>query len=255
MRWRRSTTTWRPGLGQHLVGELGVGPAGRATGPADGLVGQHEPLGSAVATATRRGVRAPASAGHQRHQRLVLDGPAQRRERPLVVQVREAGPAVEAEQEVGAALVLAQGLDEQRGAVRPGGRVRRSSPGRRREGLERGQGHAHRGQAGAMASAVGRRDGAPKATTAAAPATQPTCDGDEGLEPVGLSSSGERAEEDDGGPGGTTPPPGHPRRGGGDHGGDRRGGGQAGDLVGAEDRLGRGQPVTATSPPASRRRR
>jgi hypothetical protein len=53
----------------------------------------------------------------------VLDRAAQRRERSFVAQVVPLGPAVEAEQEIGAALVGAERLHEQLAAVRGHGEV------------------------------------------------------------------------------------------------------------------------------------
>ena len=80
-------------------------------------------------TVTRSGRADPGVGRLQRHQRLVLDGPPQGRVRHLVADVLEPQPPPGAEHEVGVALVLPEGLDEQLAAVGEPGEVRGRAPG------------------------------------------------------------------------------------------------------------------------------
>ena len=148
-----------PHVGQHAVGQLGgIEAIEGSTG--DGLVGEH------VAIRLRGGERddtrgADAEvAGHQRDERLVLDGPAQRRERPLVAEIARLDAAVQPKEQIGAALVGTQRLDEQ-ALARPGpwrstasSRARRGSACSNRE-----RGTPTEARPSAMDRPVGRRDG------------------------------------------------------------------------------------------------
>ena len=100
----------------------------------DGLVGEHERVRLGGRERDQPRCANPDVARGQRHHRLVLDGPPQRRERTLVAEVAAVDHSVEPEEEVGAALVLAQRLDEEAltvgrlPEVRASSRVRRRSP-------------------------------------------------------------------------------------------------------------------------------
>ena len=113
----------RPHAGHHLVGHLRGLDAVQGT-TRDGLVREHEAVGLRGGEC-REPRRADADvAGRQRDERFVLDGPAQRGERLLVTEIARLEAAVDAEHQVGAALVVAERLDEQRGPVAAGREVR-----------------------------------------------------------------------------------------------------------------------------------
>ena len=118
----------------------------------------------------------------QRHERLVLDRAPQRDERPLVADVLQPEVPVDAEQEVGRALVGAAHLDQEPRAVVEGGeedaraRVRRAraapSVGDREPGGPR---------LAAIAAIVGCWSGRPNASSMAAPTAAPDGEGEEHL--------------------------------------------------------------------------
>ena len=113
---------------EQLVGELRV--VDRVERPGvECVVGQNH--GSVVDLGEPEERRRPHAEGRrpQRHQSLVLDRAPQRRERPLVAHVLEPHRAVEAEQQVGAALLGADHLHEGGAAVAERGEVRRRAAG------------------------------------------------------------------------------------------------------------------------------
>ena len=127
------------------------------------------PLGSALANATTRGVRMPRS--RAANATSASRSTARRSDENARRRGRGPDPPVDAEQQIGAALVL------------PSAFTNRDDPsrlvavGRRATGIEAGllqpgQRHADRRQAGRHRLAEGRREGAPSATMAA-PAAQP----------------------------------------------------------------------------------
>ena len=94
----------------------------------------------------------------ERDERLVLDGAAQRRERLLVAEVVGLQAPVHAEHEVGAALVVAEGLHEQLPAVDGLPEVRRGAASVDARRFEPAQRHVHPGEPGGDRSA-GRAPG------------------------------------------------------------------------------------------------
>ena len=220
MRCCRSCADQPPDRGEHVVGDLGrVEPIER---PAlDRVVGED------VAVRARRW-RTPAGAacarrgrGGEGDERLVLDGAAQRGERPLVAEVVGLEPPVEAEQQVGAALVVAERLDEQLRRRRWRRRSTASIRGRRRRPLELAQRQPDCGEPVDDGWAVGRRDGAPSDDEHGG-AAQPADDGGRSRRrTTPASEEGETTTARSSGPAGPPPAPAQPRRGGGEHRGDR----------------------------------
>jgi hypothetical protein len=133
------------GLEQVVVDPLRVDAVQRLA--VDALVHQHERSRLGGGQRDEPGGAHAEVAGGQRHQRLVLDGPAQRPEALLVAEVARHDPAVEAEQQVGAALVHPQRLDEQAAAVAGVGEVRSGAAGVQAGLVDAGDGHAHVRQA------------------------------------------------------------------------------------------------------------
>ena len=205
MRWARSRRDLLPDGAQHLVGEL-VGATRRANCRRSARRRARTRSARPSAIARNRGVRTPRSRAVKGEERLVLDRPAQRGERSLVAEVAAPERAVHAEQEVGAALVGAERLDEVAAAVGAGAEVRRRPTGvdaGRRRGSARGRPADARPRL--IAAAVGRRDGAPRTTSAAAPAAQPASVGLQRVEREGRRHEAGPHQADDGEP--TQPPP------------------------------------------------
>ncbi len=113
-----------PDLTEHLVGDLLGGDAVERTA-GHGVVGQHERVRVGLGHRPHPRRAHPEVAGHQGDERLVLDRSAQRRERPLVAAISPTQGAVHPEQQVGAALVGAERLDEVAAAVGGRAEVRR----------------------------------------------------------------------------------------------------------------------------------
>ena len=131
---------------QDLVGHLlRLETVERTAG--DGVVGQHEPVGFGGRGEGRDPRRAdPHLAGHERDERFVLDGAPQRRVGLLVAEVPGLDPPVDAEHEIGAALVGTERLHEQLRAIGRGGEVGGRAAGVEAGLLELGQRLADRGQ-------------------------------------------------------------------------------------------------------------
>ena len=147
MRWRRSSETWVQMSARIGSVELvGVDAVERAA--LDRLVGEHEAVRLRGGEGDEPGREDPLVAGGQGDERLVLDRAPQRGERSLVAQLVTADLAVHPEQEVGAALVGSERLDEQRLAVRRGPEVRRRAAGVDAGLLQVGERHADLGQPG-----------------------------------------------------------------------------------------------------------
>jgi hypothetical protein len=107
-----------PDRRQHAVGDL-VGLQPIEAAPLDGLVGKDERVRLAGGE-RHQSRRADAKVTRRQcHQRLVLDAAPERREGALVAEVAAVDVAIEAEQQVGAALVLAERLHEQRPPAAP----------------------------------------------------------------------------------------------------------------------------------------
>jgi hypothetical protein len=112
-----------PDAVEHLVGDRLVRLAVERL-PVDGLVGQQHPVGADGGDAAQPRCADAAVAGLEGNERLVLHGPSQRAERPLVADVLEGEPPDDPEHEVRAALVATEGLDEQLLAVGRSGEPR-----------------------------------------------------------------------------------------------------------------------------------
>ncbi len=134
----------------------------------------HRAIGQRGQTAQGR-ARDLGATGHEQQQRLVLDVLLERHRRPVVVRAAEERGPVAAVQEVGVAAVAGVHLDE--GAIaaveRRGVELGATSVGARElEDVDREAAVARTRPT--TASGVGRRFGAPSATSTAAPATTPT---------------------------------------------------------------------------------
>ena len=148
-------------LQQHLVGDGLVVDA--VEGVAGGaLVGEQKAVVADVGGHHQARGQDAHVVGVQRDERLVLDHALQRREGAAVAHVLEAQEAVDAEHQVGAALVAAQHLDEERapvlGLAEVGGGAAGVDAGAREPGQrDTGAGHGlHDG--GAAGSLVGRSE-------------------------------------------------------------------------------------------------
>ena len=178
------------------------------------LVGEQEALVAHVGGDHEARSQDAHVAGVQRDERLVLDHALQGRERAAVADVLEAQEPVDAEHQVGAALVAAQHLDEQ-------------LPGRPRRRRSRGWSCARRRRRGPAAPGArrpgpwprrrrgprGRLLGAPKTSSTAEPPTTPRPG--PGRCPAARLAAGDRAEDrprDDHGPAGAPPGAADPRR-------------------------------------------
>ena len=91
----------------------------------DHLVGEQHRVGADIDDAAQPWRPNRFIAGHQRHQGFVLDGSPQRREGAIVADVFQSEEPVHPEQQVGRALLGAEHLDEQPGAVGEGREVGR----------------------------------------------------------------------------------------------------------------------------------
>ena len=102
-----------PDRGEHVIGHVA------RIDPVEGLARRwlrrrgRSRSARPSATARRAGVRTPTDSRGEGDERFVLHGALQRRERSLVAEVAGEEAAVEAEQQIGAALVGAERLDEQ----------------------------------------------------------------------------------------------------------------------------------------------
>ena len=136
-----------PYLADHGVGQLArLDPVQRA--PGDALIGQHEAVGFRGGDAEQTWGTHAKLAGHEGHHGLVLDGPTQRRKRSLVSQLPRQYGAVDAEQEVGAALVAPEGLDKKGVAMTISTEIRRRPTGVDAGWLQRGHIDSHPAQPG-----------------------------------------------------------------------------------------------------------
>ena len=113
-----------PDLGEHGIGHIArVDPVERLA--VDRFIGEDVTVRLGRRDGPQAGRPHPDRPRGEGDERFVLDGAPQRQERLLVAEVAGQETAVEAEQQVGAALVGAERLDEQLGAVRFDTEVRR----------------------------------------------------------------------------------------------------------------------------------
>ena len=166
MRCVRSSANCAHTAASTVVGHLRRARGGRASGRRWPRRRARSRSGSAVANATSRGVRTPrsraasaTSASCSTARRSDGERPARRRGRAGWM------PAVDPEEQVGAALVGAERLDEQGRPVPAGGEVRAWSRGRRGWPAPAGRAARRRRPGPRRSTApVGRRDGAPSST-------------------------------------------------------------------------------------------
>jgi hypothetical protein len=136
-----------PDPAEDLVGEpLGRHPVQRA--PADADERQGQPVGVDLGDGEQPGGADAIARRQRRHQRLLLDRLPQRRRDRLVAQAAEAQPAVEAEQQVAAALLAAEDLDEDAAAVGRGPEERPRPAGIHRGRMDLGDVDARPAQGG-----------------------------------------------------------------------------------------------------------
>ena len=147
MPWVRSSAIACQIASENLVGQfIGLDPVERST--FDGVVREHERVRLCRHQRPKARCSDTEVAGGEGQERFVLDGSAQRREGPLVAEVVALDPTVDPEQQVGAALVLAEHLDEELVPALGGGEVRRRAASVDAGGMDLGQWKADAGHAG-----------------------------------------------------------------------------------------------------------
>ena len=162
-----------PDRREHLIGDIA------RIDPVEGLAIDrlvHEDVAVRLRRRDRPQVRRPHADGpcRERDERFVLDGAPQRQERSFVAEVAGEEAAVEAEQQIGAALVRAERLEEQLGAVGLDAEVGRRPAASTDARSSWRMGTPTAETPSMTACMLGRREGAPVATSTAAPASHPT---------------------------------------------------------------------------------